>query len=255
MPRLALIRPVSASIVRCELTHLARQPIDLERARIQHHAYAAALAQAGCTVRTLAALDDQPDAVFVEDTAVVLDEVAVITNPGAASRRAEVDSVAAALAALRPLVRIHPPATLDGGDVLRVGRTLFVGRTPRTNAAGIAALAAVAGRRGYEVVPVAVEGCLHLKSGVGKVAPRTLLINRAWIDAAPFDGLELIGVDAAEPMAANALRLGERLIYPEAFPRTAEALGARGIALLTVAADELGKAEGGVTCCSLVFEA
>lgn len=255
MPRIALVREVSAAILQCELTHLAREPIDLERARAQHRAYAAALAAAGCTVRWLPALDDHPDAVFVEDTAVVLDEIAVITRPGAASRRTEVESVATILDEHRQLVRLHSPATLDGGDVLRVGHTLFVGRTPRTNAAGIAALTAAVAPHGYEVVPVAVEGCLHLKTGVCEVAPHTLLINRAWIDSTPFALLELIGIDAAEPMAANALRIGDRVIYPNGFPRTAESLSARGIALLTVAADELGKAEGGVTCCSLVFEA
>lgn len=255
MPRIALVREVSDSITRCELTHLVRTPIDLGRARAQHREYAAALAAVGCEVRWIPPLHELPDAVFVEDAAVVLDELAVITHPGAASRRAEVETVANALAAFRPLTRLEAPGTLDGGDVLRVGRTLFVGRTARSDDAGHAALAAAVARHGYEVVPVEVRGCLHLKTGVSEVAPHTLLINRAWIDAAPFAGLDLINTDAAEPMAANALRIGDRVIHPAGFPRTAEALRARGIQRLEVAADELGKAEGGVTCCSLVFEA
>lgn len=266
MPRIALVRSVSDSIAACELTHLERTPIDAERARAQHADYCAALRASGCEVVEVPALHDQPDAVFVEDCAVVLDEVAVITRPGAASRRAEVETVATALARFRPLLRIADPGTLDGGDVLRVGRTLFVGETPRTNAAGIAQLRALLAPHGYAVVAVPVKGCLHLKtgvslvggalkSGVTEVAPGVLLINPEWVDPAAFAGFELIEVDPAEPMAANALQVGETLVYPESFARTAARLAERGIALRAVPADELGKAEGGVTCCSVVFEA
>jgi dimethylargininase len=253
--RIALVREVSDSIVRCELTHLAREPIDLTRARIQHEAYRAALLATGCEVHEVPPLPDQPDAVFVEDCAVVLDEVAIVTHPGAASRRGEVESVATVLARWRPLLRIEGPGTLDGGDVLRVGHTLFVGQTPRTDAAGIAQLRALTAPHGYEVVAVAVSGCLHLKTGVSEVAPRVLLINPAWVDPQPFGTLDRIAVSEDEPMAANALRIGDRLIYPESFPRTATNLEAHGIVLQYVPADELGKAEGGVTCCSVVFDA
>lgn len=265
MGRIALVREVSDSIVRCELTHLDRTPIDVARARAQHAEYCAALRAAGCEVVEVPALHDQPDAVFVEDCAVVLDEIAVITRPGAASRRAEVESVAEALARFRPLARIVDPGTLDGGDVLRVGRTLFVGETPRSNATGIAQLRALLAPHGYAVVAVPVKGCLHLKtgvsqvggalrSGVAEVAPGVLLINPEWVDPAPFAGYELIEVDPAEPMAANALRVGDAVVFPESYARTAQRLAARGIVPRLVPADELGKAEGGVTCCSVVFE-
>lgn len=254
MHRIALVREVSDSIVDCELTHLERTPIDPARARAQHAAYQATLVQAGCEVRVLPPLHALPDAVFVEDCAVVLDEIALITRPGAESRRGEIASSEAALASLRTLRHIEAPATLDGGDVLRVGHTLFVGRTPRTNPRGIEQLAALTAPYGYEVVPVEVTGCLHLKTAVCEVAPHTLLINRAWVEVQPFAALEQIAVDLNEPMAANALRIGDKVIYPAEFVRTAEKLRARGIALLPVPAEELGKAEGGVTCCSLVFE-
>ena len=254
MPRIALVREVSDSIVHCELTHLDRTPIDVARARAQHAEYCAALRAAGCEVVEVPALHDQPDAVFVEDCAVVLDEIAVITRPGAASRRAEVETVAAVLARFRPLARIEDPGTLDGGDVLRVGRTLFVGETPRTNAAGIGQLRALLAPHGYAVVAVPVKGCLHLKTGVGEVAPGVLLINPEWVDPAPFAGYALIEVDPAEPMAANALRVGDAVVFPESYARTAQRLAAHGIAPRLVPADELGKAEGGVTCCSVVFE-
>jgi dimethylargininase len=253
--RIALVRAVSDSIVDCELTHLERTSIDAARARDQHAEYCAALRAAGCEVVEVPALHDHPDAVFVEDCAVVVDGLAVITRPGAASRRGEVESVASVLARYRPLARIVEPATLDGGDVLRIGRTLFVGMTPRTNAEGIAQLRALLAPHGDAVVAVPVKGCLHLKTGVTEVAPGVVLINPEWIDPTPFAGLTRIEVDPDEPMAANALRLGDRVIYPDAFPRTAARLAARGVVLARVPADELGKAEGGVTCCSIVFEA
>ena len=154
----AVTRPVSRSIADCELTHVARAPIDLTVARQQHAAYEAALETAGCRVVRLPELSDQPDAVFVEDAAIVLDEVAVLTRPGAASRRPEVKAMAEALAPFRRTVGIARPDTLDGGDVLRLGRTLYAGLTSRTTAAGIAQLRALVAPYGYQVEAVEVAG-------------------------------------------------------------------------------------------------
>lgn len=252
VPTLALVRPVSDSLGRCELTHLARAPIDVARARSQHERYVELLSELGCSVEWLPAAPDMPDAVFVEDTAVVVDELAVVARPGAASRRGETEAVAAALARWRPLAFIEAPGTLDGGDVLRVGRRVFVGRTERTNAAGRDQLRALLAPHGYTVEAVTVTGCLHLKSAATEVADGTLLVNRAWLDAAPFAGLELLDADPAEPSAANALRVGETVVLAEAFPRTRRRLEAHGLTVRTVPADELAKAEGGVTCCSIV---
>jgi dimethylargininase len=254
MSRLALTRPVGPSIVDCELTHLARSPIDFERATEQHLAYERALAELGCEVRHVAPAPELPDAVFVEDAAVVLDELAVLTRPGAPSRRREVESVAAALAALRPLARIERPGTLDGGDVLRLGATLYVGRTARSNDSGIAQLAAAVASFGYEVRPVEVHGCLHLKTAVTELAPGLLLLRSEWVDAGPFAAFDRVEVHPEEPFGGNILRLGDRLLYAEAFPRTLERIRGRGLEVLTVDASELAKAEGGVTCCSLILE-
>src|SRR5688572_29484443 len=168
--RIALTREVPPSIVHCELTHLARTPIDLARAREEHAAYEAALATLGCEVRRIAPAPELPDSVFVEDAALVLDEVAVLMRPGAASRRDEVGSVAGALAPYRPLLRIDAPGTLDGGDVLRSGRRVYVGQTPRSNAEGCRQLQALLAPYGYDVRAVAVQGCLHLKTAVTEVA-------------------------------------------------------------------------------------
>ena len=251
---LALTRAVSSSIVRCELTHLARTPIDLERAQAQHRAYEARLGSLGCTVQRLAEQPDLPDAVFIEDTAVVLDTIAIVTRPGAASRRAEIASVAEALAPLRRLVRIEAPGTLDGGDVLVVGRTLYVGRSGRTNPSGIDQLRAAAEPLGYRVVPIEVRGCLHLKSAVTAVGERALLVQPDWVDVRGFEGYDLIEVALGEEAGANALLIGDSVVYPSAYRRTAERLRDRGVDVVSVEMGELAKAEGGVTCCSLIVE-
>lgn len=254
MKTLALTRAVPDSIGACELTHLTREPIDVVVARAQHAAYEDALRAAGCLVERIAALPEAPDSVFVEDAAIVLDDVAVITRPGAESRRGEVVSVATALLPYRELVRIEAPATIDGGDVLRVGRRIFVGLSTRTNVEAVRQLRAALAPRGYEVVPVSVQGTLHLKSAVTQVGPARLLVNRDWIDTAAFQDYDWIEVDPAEPSAANALLVRDTLLFPTEFPRTAQRLERAGIHPVRVAASELAKAEGALTCCSLVFD-
>lgn len=251
---IAIVRPVSRSIERCELTHVERQPIDFARAVEQHEEYVRALESLGCQIVRLPALDEHPDAVFVEDCALVLDEIAVITRPGAESRRGETASVAAALGQHRKLAKIEAPATLDGGDIMRAGRSIFVGRTARTSDDGIAQLRAIAAPYGYDVRAVEATGCLHLKTGVSPVADGTLLVNRAWVDPSQFPGFDFIDIDPEEPFSSNALLVGDAVILSSAFPGTRGRLEARGIRVVTVDARELAKAEGGVTCCSLIVE-
>jgi dimethylargininase len=242
-------------MARCELTHLARSPIDVALAEHQHATYAHALATLGCRLLELPSEPDLPDSVFVEDTAVVLDEIAVLTRPGAASRQPEVDSVAAVLLLWRPCVRIESPGTLDGGDVLRVGRDLYVGQSGRSNAAGIAQLAAAVVPHGYRVVPVPVRGCLHLKSAVTLVAPDTLLVNDECVDRGHWPGLRFVAVAPGEPHAANALLVGDSVIHPASEVRTRERLEAAGVRVVPLDVSEVQKAEGGVTCCSVLFAA
>ena len=254
MSLVALTRPVPPSIVECELTHLDRAPIDVDRAIAQHAAYEVALQEAGCRIERIAAAPDLPDSVFVEDTAIVLDEIAIITRPGADSRRAEIASVARALAPYRQLASIVAPATIDGGDVLRVGHRIFVGVSTRTNEAAVVKLRDIVEPHGYSVTAVNVGGVLHLKSAVTQVGASTLLVNPALIDLAPFTDYELIEVDPAEPSAANALMIGDAVLFPSEYPRTRKRLEDAGIAVRTVEASEVAKAEGALTCCSLVFE-
>ena len=252
--RIALTRPVSPAIARCELSHLERTPIDARRAAAQHRNYACLLEALGCELRELVALPDHPDGVFVEDTAVVLQELAILARPGAASRRFEVDSTRMALEGLRRLRPIQAPATLDGGDVLVVGRRIFVGQSARTNHLGIEQTRTIVEPLDYHLTCVPVERCLHLKSAVSAVDDRTLLINPRWAESTLFREFELIEIDPREPFAANALRLGPALVYPSAFPRTRERLLAAGLDVHTVDLSELAKAEGAVTCCSLIVE-
>jgi dimethylargininase len=250
---LALTRPVPPSIVDCELTHLAREAIDVERATEQHRVYEEQLALLGFTIRHLPATPDMPDSVFVEDTAVVLDELAVITRPGAESRRGETETVALALAAYRTLHHIEQPGTLDGGDVLCIGKRIFVGRSERTNEDGIAQLRTHVKQFGYPVEAVGLHDCLHLKTAITAAGESTVVMNPNWIDVRPFESFERIDVDPGEPFAANVLLTPRGVLMSSAFPRTAERLRQRGIEVHTVDASELAKAEGGVTCCSLLL--
>ncbi len=251
---MAITREVSPSIGRCELTHLAREPIDVELARAQHRHYEECLATLGCRIRRLSPEPALPDAVFVEDAAIVLDELAIIARPGAASRQPETQSIAEALVPHRRLVFIEAPGTLDGGDVLHIGKTLFVGLTRRSNSAGVEQLRTSLAPLGYTVKGVPVDGCLHLKSGVTQVAENTLLVNPSWVDAGAFRPMNLIEVDTSEPFAANALWVGGTVVYPSAYPGTRARLEAQGISVMLVDVSELTKAEGGVTCCSLIFK-
>jgi dimethylargininase len=249
----AITRALDPAIGRCELTHLARAPIDYPRAVSQHEAYVTLLESLGLIVMRLEADPALPDAVFVEDTAVVLDELAVITHPGAASRRLEVTSVAEALRTWRPIVQITAPGTLDGGDVLQVGRTLYVGLSSRSNAEGAEQLRALVAPFAYRVQTLPVSSCLHLKSAVTLASDSLLLINPAWCDPGAFDAVTFVEIDPDEPYAANVLRVDDSVIMAAAFPRTAERLRARGVQVHTTDLSELAKAEGAATCCSLIF--
>jgi len=252
--RVAITRQVSPDIGRCELSYLERRPIDVEVARRQHAAYERCLADLGCSLVSLPPEPGLPDSVFVEDAAVVLDELALITRPGAASRRAETATVAAALSAHRPLHHLGPPGTLDGGDVLVAERRVFVGRSRRSDEAGWRWVRERLGPLGYEVIAVPVHGVLHLKSAVSRLPGNRLLADRTGVDASLFTGAEIVDVDPSEPGAANVLCVGEVVVCPAAFERTRRRLEQAGIAVVTVDVSELAKAEGAVTCCSLVFE-
>ena len=250
----AITRAVSPAIVRCELSFIDRKPIDLARAQEQHHSYEGLLAKLGAQVISLPSEPDFPDSMFVEDPAIVLDELAVIFPLGTESRRGEATSLAQELAKHRKLAYVQLPGTLEGGDVLRIGRRLFAGLTKRSNAQGIRQLTEIVKPHGYEVIPVSVTGCLHLKSAVTWIAGNTLLANRAWFDTKPFVKHDWIDVDPSEPHAANALALGGTVIFPASFQKTRGRIGSLGFHVTTLDISELQKAESGLTCSSLLFE-
>jgi dimethylargininase len=250
----ALTRRVGASFAECVLTYVDRAPIDLERAMVQHEEYERALESLGAQVQSLASADQLPDSVFVEDCAVVLDEVAVLTPMGTPSRVPETELLLPVLEAMRPVRRVEAPAKLEGGDVLCVDRTLFVGLSTRTDVGGGAALAAIAEEHGYQVCHVPVVGCLHLKTAVGHLGDRTLLMNPAWVDARLFAGYRLLPVDATEPWAANVLRVENTILASSAYPRTIRRLEIEGFPVCVVDIAEFHKAEAGLTCMSLILQ-
>jgi dimethylargininase len=249
----AITREVSRSLGNCELTWLDRRPIDIDKAIAEHHAYEACLRSLGVTVVSLPALEAHPDAVFVEDPAIVLDEVAVITTMGAESRRGERPTLAAALAEFRPLLHMQAPAKLEGGDVMRVGRDLYVGLSARTDQAGVDQLRELLKPFGYRVTAMLLRDCLHLKSACCCVGEDTILINRNWVDATPVSHCRLIDIAPEEPWSANALWVNEAIILADAFPGTGGKLRAEGFDVRTVDVTELMKAESGVTCSSLIL--
>jgi len=226
----------------------------MEKARAQHHAYEALLAKLGARVISLPEEKDLPDSMFVEDPALVLDEAAVICTLGTETRRKEAASIAAALEPHRKLAYIKLPGTLEGGDVLRIGRKIFVGLTARSNPEGIRQLAVIVEHYGYELTAVPVTGCLHLKSAVTSLGKNALLGNRAWFAWNRFEGFDWVDVDPAEPHAGNALAIGDSIIFPTSFPKTKARIEAKGFHVEPLDICELQKAESGLTCSSLLFE-
>ena len=249
----AIVRRPSRAIAQCALTFLERTPIDFALAVRQHGDYVRALEDAGVSVRILPPEPELPDAVFVEDTAVVVEECAVLTRPGIDSRRPEVDAVAPALHAVRPTFRIHAPGTLEGGDVLRVGRTFFVGQTPRTNPEGTRQFARILEPHGYAVVPVEPHGCLHLKSAVTYIGDETVLVNPDWVDVDLFSRWQCVPVPPEEPFGANALLAGEVVHVSASAPHTRRKLDALGFETRSIDTSEFEKAEAALTCLSLIF--
>jgi dimethylargininase len=251
----ALTRAPSASLAECELTYVDPGSIDVSVARGQHAAYCEALRTAGAEVVVLPALDTLPDAAFVEDAAVVVDELAVLGAPGVGSRAAEAEAIVAELEKYRPVRRLRAPeATLEGGDVLQVGRTLYVGRSGRTNHAGIDSLRQLLEPLEYAIRALPIEGCLHLKTACTYVGDGIVLLNPAWVDGGLFerDGLGVLPVDPSEPWAANALHVRETLLVPAGNPRTAGRLRRAGLQPVEVAIGEFQKAEAGLTCLSVL---
>lgn len=251
---IAITHRPSPNLQACEKTYVPWTAIDGTLAHIQHTAYCRALADLGCEVITFDGGESLADSTFVEDTAIVLDELAILASLGAESRRPETDRMRPILARFRRLESIHLPATLEGGDVLRLGRQLLVGRSRRTNLEGIESLRAILRRFDYQIVAIPVHGCLHLKTACTALPDGTLLINPHWIDPGSLTPWKTMRVPDSEPWAANVCVVGETAIIPAEHPRTIEQLRNRGIKVCPVPLSEFAKAEGGATCLSLLID-
>lgn len=283
-PLTVICRKPPTSMANCELTCIAREPIDMAQIETQHGSYVNIFArrrdEAGHRIRIveLPALNALPDSMFVEDVAILLDDCAVITRPGAASRRPEVDGIVESVAALRgEFCRIKEPGTVEGGDVLCVGRFVVIGKSTRSNDAGFEQLRAYLEPRNYTVLQCPIQGCLHLKSAVSKVCEGTVLVNPQWVAPEFFEGLGLrvVLVDPTEPDSANVLtfvsgtadgavrertivvaaafpKLAEKLVQFVAEERIAEREGLTRVVVEVIDVKEIAKAEGALTCCSLL---
>ena len=249
----AIIHTISPQLNQCQLSFREREPIDIALANRQHNAYCDMLRRWGLEVIELSANRQYPDSVFVEDNAVVVDEVAIICRMGAESRRGEVEAIEAELSKYRQTVRLNAPATLEGGDVLRMGKKIFVGQTARSNDAGIRALSEIVSPYGYRVIPVAVSGCLHLKSACTALNDVTIMANPQWFDPAPFQEYKIVTVPEEEPEAANVLQIGDVVCMMENFPQTVRRVKELGYRVDTIDISELLKAEAGLTCSSIIF--
>ena len=251
----AITNAPSPLLAQCELTHLERTPIDHRVAVQQHQDYQAMLRACGAEVRALDVNREYPDSVFIEDTAIVLDELAVLCSMGAASRRGEPAGIEPALRKYRPVARVTLPATIDGGDVVHVDRTLLVGASSRTSAEGATALARIVERYGYRVRTVPVTGCLHFKSACTALPDGRLLVNPAWIDMHALADFETVAVPNEEPHAADVAFVGDIVCLAAEHPRTAALVESLGFTARTTPLSEFAKAEGAVTCLSLIFSA
>jgi dimethylargininase len=233
------------------LTTAALGKPDLVRMLAQHTAYADALRASGLEIELLDPLPGFPDAYFVEDVAVVVPELAIVTRPGAPSRREEADAIVPVLSCHGEVARLQHPGTLDGGDVLIVGRTVFIGLSARTNEDGARQLARLLEPHGYRSQIVPVANGLHLKSSVNWVGGDTLLVGERFAERAEFRAFRRIVVDAAEEPACNTLLVNGTLLTPAGFPKLRRQLDDLGMPVLTLDVTEPRKMDGGLTCMSL----
>ncbi len=254
MSRVAITRRPGPALARCTLTHIEREPIDIELAVVQHRHYEEALARLGYVVISIGPSDEMPDAPFVEDIAVVFGRTVVITNPGEPARRAEATEITKVLKTGVDFAHIEQPATLDGGDVLVAEGAVFVGRSTRTNDAGIEQLGKIAASAGYEVRVVDVTASVHLKTAMTEVADGVFLVNPDWVDTSSLGDVKLVDVPPEEPFAANVIRSRDRILIPAEFQKTSQLLENLAPEVLTIPFSEMLKAEAGVTCCSILFD-
>jgi len=249
----AIVRKPGKNFSRGLTSSVSAKPPQYELLLKQHEAYLETLEAIGLDLTVLDPLPDYPDAYFVEDTAVVTADVAVITNPGAFARNGEEESMAPVLAGFRKIERIQAPATVDGGDVLQVGNHFFIGLSERTNKEGAQQLGDILKSYGNTWTTVAVGAGLHFKSSVNYVGRNTLIVTDDFAEHEQLEGYDKIVVDKAEAYAANTLLVNEHLLIPDGFPDTRKKLDVLGFKILELETSEVRKMDGGLTCMSIRF--
>lgn len=247
-----LTRRPSSSIAQGALTYMDRVTPDFALAELQHNVYRSALVAKGHALIDVPAANGFPDSTFAEDVVLAFPECFVLCRPGTASRLGEPELIASYLPEDRPIYRIEAPATLDGGDILRIGRDVFVGLSTRTNSAGLIGLERLLSSFNYKTIPVRVLGALHLKTAVTAPTSDILLANSDWVDLAPFGNRTIIDVDDAEPFSANTLHIGEQLFMQASHPRTTSRLKSLGLIIDALDISEFAKIEAGLTCMSVI---
>ncbi len=250
---IAITHKPSPHLNNCELTHLQPQKIDINKASSQHKKYCQTLTDLGVKVITLDENLSMPDCAFIEDTAIVLDEIAVITPMGITSRQGETELVEKELAKFRPIAKIKSPAKIEGGDILKIGKKLYVGLSTRTNLKGINALEKIAKPFGYEIFPVKIYNSLHLKTACTALDNETILVNSEWIDTDCLGNFKKIRISKEEPFAANILRVENKICVHSEFNKTNKILEDSGYEMVRADISEFLKAEAGLTCLSLIF--
>ena len=252
-PSYAVTRCIPHSFLDATVESPPAVPIDIGLARKQHQAYVEALLSFGLTVIQLPADHSHPDCCFVEDCALCVEGVALIANLGAPARRGEELAVAEALRPFLRVERMGEPATLDGGDCLRVGKRIFVGRSKRTNEAGIARVKEVFGPLGYEIIPVPVPGFLHLKCCCSSLGDDAVLLARGTLPPETFGRLPVVLVPREEAYAANCVVVRNKALLPGGFLEAAHAIRAAGLDVIPLDTSEIRKADGSLTCLSILF--
>jgi dimethylargininase len=250
---IALTHVVSPNINNCELTFMNRKPIDYQLATQQHENYCSLFRACGAEVVKLSESLAHPDCCFTEDTAIVVDELGIICSMGVSSRRGEISAVEKELAKYRPIAHINLPAMIEGGDVLQIGKKIFVGISKRTNAQGIEEVTKLLKPKGYEVIPVHVKGSLHLTTAASVIDDETFLLNPLWVDTGPFKNFNLLYSPEDEPWGANTFRVGDTICAEASFPKTIELLRKHHGRVETLDISEFRKAEAGLSCLSLIF--
>lgn len=249
----AIVRDVPESFNRCVSNSNTYDDIDTELAKLQHQQYCKTLSLLGINLIRLDTDDSLPDCCFTEDTAVIIDDLAIITSPGIESRVAETIALEKTLALYKGIFRISQPGTIEGGDVLRIERTLYIGISSRTNSEGIRQMAAILEPRGYCIVPVEIRNTLHLKSVCTYLGNGLIIVAEGYFDLNIFSGFEKIIVPEEEAYCANCLSVNRRVIIPKGFPKTKELLEEKGLLVIELEMSEFRKADGALTCLSVIF--